>query len=39
MVMSLKCDGNIIEGNENLLKHATDYYTGLFDLKWNIMCN
>jgi hypothetical protein len=30
MVISLEYDGNIIEGNENLLKHATDYYTGLF---------
>ena len=30
MVISLECDGNIIEGNENLLKHATEYYTRLF---------
>jgi hypothetical protein len=29
-IISLECDGNIIEGDENLLKHATDYYSDLF---------
>ena len=27
---SLEKDGVIIEGNDNLLKHATEYYTDLF---------
>jgi hypothetical protein len=26
----LECDGDIIEGDENLLKHATDNYSNLF---------
>jgi hypothetical protein len=30
IVISLECDGNIIEGDENLLKHATEYYSELF---------
>jgi len=30
MVISLEDNGEIIEGDENLLKHATDYYTNLF---------
>jgi hypothetical protein len=29
-VLSLVKDGEIIEGDENLLKHATEYYTNLF---------
>lgn len=29
-VISLEKDGEIIEGDENLLKHATEYYTELF---------
>ena len=29
-VISLEKDGEIIEGNENLLKHATEYYSELF---------
>jgi hypothetical protein len=32
IVLSLKKDGEII-GDENLLKHATEYYTNLFGLK------
>jgi hypothetical protein len=31
-VISLEHDGNIIKGDENLLKQATDYYTNLFGL-------
>jgi len=29
-VVSLEKDGEIIQGDENLLNHATDYYTNLF---------
>ena len=29
-VLSLENDGEIIEGDENLLNHATEYYTNLF---------
>jgi len=29
-ILSLEHDGNIIEGDENLLKHASEYYAGLF---------
>jgi hypothetical protein len=37
-VISLECDGSIIEGDENLLKHATEYYSNLFgpDVEHNI---
>jgi hypothetical protein len=30
IVISLEHDGNTIEGDENLLKHATEYYAELF---------
>jgi hypothetical protein len=30
IVLSLEKDGEIIEGDDNLLKHATEYYTDLF---------
>lgn len=29
-ILSLEKDGNVIEGDDNLLKHATDYYAELF---------
>jgi mannosylglycoprotein endo-beta-mannosidase len=29
-VISLEHDGNIIEGDENIIKHATEYYSDLF---------
>ena len=29
-IISLECDGQLIEGDENLLKHASEYYTDLF---------
>lgn len=29
-ILSLEKDGGIIEGDDNLLKHATEYYTNLF---------
>lgn len=29
-IISLKKDGAVIEGDDNLLKHATEYYTDLF---------
>lgn len=29
-IISLENEGNIIEGDENLLKHATEYYSELF---------
>jgi sugar diacid utilization regulator len=31
IVLSLEKDGVIIEGDENLLNHATEYYSELFD--------
>lgn len=35
IVISLKKDGEIIEGNENLLRHATEYYSELFGPREN----
>jgi mannosylglycoprotein endo-beta-mannosidase len=32
-VVSLENNGELIEGDENLLKHATDYYKELFGLE------
>ena len=29
-IISLENDGQVIEGDENLLKHASEYYTELF---------
>jgi hypothetical protein len=29
-IISLESEGQMIEGDENILKHATDYYTDLF---------
>jgi hypothetical protein len=29
-IISLESEGQMIEGDENILKHATDYYTNLF---------
>ena len=29
-IISLESDGQLIEGDENLLKHASEYYTDLF---------
>jgi mannosylglycoprotein endo-beta-mannosidase len=33
IVLSLEKDGEIIKGDDNLLKHATEYYTNLFGPK------
>lgn len=30
MIISLENEGNVIEGHENLLNHATSYYNDLF---------
>jgi hypothetical protein len=35
IVISLKKDGKIIEGNENLLRNATEYYSELFGPREN----
>lgn len=32
-IISLEKNGNIIEGDENLLSHATEYYANLFGLE------
>lgn len=29
-ILSLECDGQLIEGDDNLLNHASDYYADLF---------
>lgn len=31
-IVSLEKDGDIIEGDENLIQHATEYYSELFGL-------
>jgi len=40
-VLSLEHEGNTIEGDENLLAHATAYYSELFgpDPKFNVQIN
>lgn len=33
-IISLENDGQIIEGDEKLLKHASEYYANLFAPHW-----